>query len=153
MTAKNTELSTTYFTDKANHEYSVTVSECETASMTAYIVEVLDMMGSAAADETFCETFRSLEDARAYAQDYIDRNSVPSTSDETGKSMTYVTDRGECYRIEAAYGNLDGEKLGYYVWDRRGNTVHPPVGAWEPVKPFATLDDAKAYLDSIRKED
>lgn len=153
MTAKNNELSTTYFTDKFNHEYAVTVSECSTAGITAYIVEVLDMMGSAAANETFCETFRDLDAARAYAQDYIDRNAVTSTTDETGNSMTYIANDGETYRIEAVRGNLSGEKLGFYVWDKRGNTVHPPVAPFEPVEPFATIADAQAYLDSMGKED
>lgn len=83
----------------------------------------------------------------------ISTTSATDRAIETGNAMNYTTERGETYRIEVAYGNLSGEKLGFYAYDKNGNTVHPPVGAWEPVKPFATLDDAKAYLDSIHKED
>ena len=83
----------------------------------------------------------------------ISTTSATDRAIETGNAMNYTTERGETYRIEKARGNLSGDVLGFYAYDKNGNTVHPPVGAWEPVKPFATLDDAKAYLDSIHKED
>lgn len=153
MTATTKAISTVYFTTETARDFSVSVIEGTTAGMTAYIVEVLDLDATDAECQTFCETFRDLDEARAYAQDYIDRNAAAHTIDETGKSMSYMTPSGELYLIEVAYGNLSGEKLGYYAFNKNGDTVHPPVGEWEPVEPFATLDDAKAYLDSIHKED
>lgn len=68
---------------------------------------------------------------------------------ESGKAMLYTTARGKTYRIEEAYGNLTGELLGFYAWDKDDNLVHPPVAPFDPVEPFHTLRNAQEYLEEL----
>ena len=101
MSTKTTEFSTTYFTDKFGHDYYVRVYNFETSGISAYIVEVVDMMATAANDETFYETFRDLESANAFAQDYIEKNAVPSTIEKSGEPSDAKFDNGVTYDIDS----------------------------------------------------
>ena len=62
-------------------------------------------------------------------------------------SMNYISKSGKEFTIESVRGNLSGEHLGFYVWDKSGNLVCEQASGCAPVAPFPTIEAAESFAD------